>query len=224
MTPPNSSESVPNFTSRAFARFRNPQPSLAWPSRHVPRCACCCIPPAPGGPGLPSPAPQEVQDSLALERQQRVLEEQAAHDKAQAERMDREAVLRQLAEEKRKQMALQVVGGSRVRGMGWGRSKLVTFGAGAPPRDALEGKGPQRWPQKRLDRRLEEVAKAVGGGYCRLQMPLKLALAVRETVAGHRLGALEGGGGYLPPFQCIAGAAGHPVSCDAGFVYAELMR
>eukprot|EP00670_Eutreptiella_braarudii_P021862 CAMPEP_0174349268 /NCGR_PEP_ID=MMETSP0811_2-20130205/5969_1 /TAXON_ID=73025 ORGANISM="Eutreptiella gymnastica-like, Strain CCMP1594" /NCGR_SAMPLE_ID=MMETSP0811_2 /ASSEMBLY_ACC=CAM_ASM_000667 /LENGTH=48 /DNA_ID= /DNA_START= /DNA_END= /DNA_ORIENTATION= len=32
-------------------------------------------------------------------------------------------------------------------------------------RDALEGKGPQRRPQKRLDRRLEEVAKAVGGGY-----------------------------------------------------------
>ena len=47
------------------------------------------------------------------------------------------------------------------------------------PRGAFEGKGPQRRPQKRLDRRLEEVAEAVGGGYCRLQMPLKLALAVR---------------------------------------------
>ena len=34
-------------------------------------------------------------------------------------------------------------------------------------RGALEGTGPQRWPQKRLVRRLEEVAKAVGGGYCR---------------------------------------------------------
>ena len=67
------------------------------------------------------------------------------------------------------------------------------------PRDALEGKGPWRRPQKRLDRRLEEVAKAVGGGYCRPQMPLKLALGVRETVAGHKLGALEGGAG-LPPF------------------------
>ena len=33
-------------------------------------------------------------------------------------------------------------------------------------------------------------------------MLLKLALAV---MAGHRLGALEGGGGYLPPFQCIPG-------------------
>ena len=30
---------------------------------------------------------------------------------------------------------------------------------------------PHRRPQQRLDRRLEEVAKAVGGGYCRLQMP-----------------------------------------------------
>ena len=68
-----------------------------------------------------------------------------------------------------------------------------------PPRAALEGKGPQRRPQRRLGRRLEEVVKAVGGGYCRLQMPLKRALAVRETVAGHRQGALEGGGGTSPP-------------------------
>ena len=46
------------------------------------------------------------------------------------------------------------------------------------------------------------VAEAVGGGYCRLRMPLRLALGVRGTVAGPRLGALEGagGGGYLPPF------------------------
>ena len=51
--------------------------------------------------------------------------------------------------------------------------------------DALEGKGPQRRPQQRLDRRLEAAAKAVGGGYCRLQMPLKRALSVRGTVAGH---------------------------------------
>ena len=33
-------------------------------------------------------------------------------------------------------------------------------------RDASEGEGAQRRPQKRLDRRLQEVAKAVGGGYC----------------------------------------------------------
>ena len=45
------------------------------------------------------------------------------------------------------------------------------------------------------DRRLEEVAEAVGGGCCRLRIPLKPALGVRGTVAGQRVGALEGGGG-----------------------------
>ena len=70
-------------------------------------------------------------------------------------------------------------------------------------RDALEAKGPQRRLQRRLGRRLEEVAKAVGDGYCRLQMPLKLALGIRGTVAGHRLDVLDGGAGCLPPFQCI---------------------
>ena len=79
-------------------------------------------------------------------------------------------------------------------------------------RDALEGKGPQRRPQKRLDRRLEGFAKAVGGGYCRLQMLLRLAIGVRGTVAGHRLSALEGVGGGKPPplFQCIPGVGAAP--------------
>ena len=58
----------------------------------------------------------------------------------------------------------------------------------------VEGKGPQRRLQKRLDGRLEEVAKAVGGGCCRLQKPLRLALGASGTVAGHKLGALEEGG------------------------------
>ena len=80
---------------------------------------------------------------------------------------------------------------------------------GGGPVDAVEGKGPQRWPQRRLGRRLEEVAEAVGGGYCRLQMPLTLVLGVRGTVAGHRLGALEKGG-----FQCIPGSSPpHPLWC-----------
>ena len=65
-------------------------------------------------------------------------------------------------------------------------------------RDAVEGDGPQRRPQRRFDRRLEEVAKAVGGSYRRFQMPLRLALGVRGTVAGDRLGALEGGGASPP--------------------------
>ena len=67
------------------------------------------------------------------------------------------------------------------------------------PRDALERKRPRGRPQKRLDWRLEEVAKAVWGDYCQLQLPLNLALAVRETVAGHRLGALGGVEGVTPP-------------------------
>ena len=62
------------------------------------------------------------------------------------------------------------------------QSRSPSWGRGVG-RDAFEGKGPQRQPQKRLGRRLEEVAKAVGGD-CRLQMPLK-PLAVRGTVAGH---------------------------------------
>ena len=78
------------------------------------------------------------------------------------------------------------------------RLHTATGGGGGGGRDAVEGEGPQRRPQRRLDRRLEEVTKAVGGGYCQLQMPLKLALGVRETVAGHRLGALGGGGGGAP--------------------------
>ena len=78
-------------------------------------------------------------------------------------------------------------------------------GGGGGGRGALEGRGPQRRSQQRLARRLEEVAEAVRGGYCRLQMPLSLALAARETVAGCRLGALEGGGGTPPPFQCFPG-------------------
>ena len=42
----------------------------------------------------------------------------------------------------------------------------------------------------------------VGGGSCRLQMPLSLAPGIRGTAAGHRLGALEwGGGGTSPPGQ-----------------------
>ena len=82
---------------------------------------------------------------------------------------------------------------------------LCTGSPGAG-RDELEGKGPQKGAQQRLDRRLQGVAKAVGAGYCRLQMPLRLALAVRGTVAGHRLGALEGGGGglYLTPLAMHA--------------------
>ena len=95
-------------------------------------------------------------------------------------------------------------GGIKTSRTEWGvqicqRKLFLTCDPLPPSRDALEGKAPQTRPQKRLGRRLEGVAKAVGGGYCRLQMPLELALAVRGTVAGHRLGVMEGGGGNLSP-------------------------
>ena len=59
----------------------------------------------------------------------------------------------------------------------------------------IRREGTSERPQRRLGRRLEEVAEALGGSYFRLQIPLTLALGVRGTVAGHRLGTLERGGG-----------------------------
>ena len=59
-----------------------------------------------------------------------------------------------------------------------------------PGSDALQGKGPRRPPHRRLERRLEEVDKAVGGGCCRLQMPFKLAGDSGWASAGR-----PGGGG-----------------------------
>ena len=79
---------------------------------------------------------------------------------------------------------LQGVGRRVVCPLNQNLAVLIQGGGGG--RDALEGKGPQRRPQrrpqKRFDRRLKQVAKAVRGGYCRLQMPLKLALGC--TVVG----------------------------------------
>ena len=63
----------------------------------------------------------------------------------------------------------------------------------------------------RLDGGLKEVAQAVGGGYCRLQTPLKLALGVRGIVAGHRPCAWKrGGGGWLPPPSSASRGGGVP--------------
>ena len=73
-----------------------------------------------------------------------------------------------------------------------------TFAPPPPPEGCIRKEGsPVAAP--------EAVRQAVGGGCrsgggcCRLQMPLNLALAVRETAAGQRLGALERGGGHPPP-------------------------
>ena len=71
-----------------------------------------------------------------------------------------------------------------------------------PPKGCISREGTS---EVALEAVRQAVAKAVGGGYCRLQMSSSLALAVRGTVAGCRLGALGGGGGgrYLAPFRCI---------------------
>ena len=64
-------------------------------------------------------------------------------------------------------------GGARMGGIREGRghggggaihSGLVRRGVVLGPRDALEGQGPQRWPQRRLDRRLEEAGEPLGAG------------------------------------------------------------
>ena len=87
-------------------------------------------------------------------------------------------------------------------GLRWGPSGVYVCVCvrWAMPRGTLEGKGPQRRPQQRLGRRLEEVAEAVGDGYCRLHMPLRLALGIGGTVARHRLCANNVGGGG---FHCV---------------------
>ena len=68
-----------------------------------------------------------------------------------------------------------------------------------------KGRGPEAAREAVRQAAREAVRQAAGGGcqsgwgggYCRLQTPLRLALGVRETVAGHGLGAVEGG--RVPP-------------------------
>ena len=56
-------------------------------------------------------------------------------------------------------------------------------GAMPLPQGCIRREGTSEALQMRLDRRLEGVAEAVGGGYCRLQLRLTRALAVRGTAA-----------------------------------------
>ena len=74
---------------------------------------------------------------------------------------------------------------------------------GPSGRDALEGTRPQRWLQRRLDSRLEEVAEAVGG---------RLLSVTNAIEAGHLASGRQWlgigwapwrGGGNPPTFQCI---------------------
>ena len=108
------------------------------------------------------------------------------------------------------QLALDLLGKLSAEGLAEGRCErgLGCWGGGG----ALERKVLQRRPQRQSNRRLEGVAKAVGGSYCRLQMPLQPALAAKETGAGHRLGPLDGGGGVPPPLPMHPREGGLPTT------------
>ena len=81
------------------------------------------------------------------------------------------------------------------------------------------------------------VRRRGGGGYCRLQMPLRPALGVRGTVAGRRPGALEGGAGsppsipgpvpmpFAPPVRpCRPPASGHSGPARVAHHHSERQR
>ena len=60
---------------------------------------------------------------------------------------------------------------------------IIKAGSPLPQSLSLGQDAGMHWkarPRKPVDRRLVDIAKAVRDGYCRLQMPLKLALAARE--------------------------------------------
>ena len=71
-------------------------------------------------------------------------------------------------------------------------------------RGASEGKGHWRRPQRQLGRRLEEVAKAVGG---------RLLSVTNAIEAGTwRQGDSGWGVGWAPPFQCSPGEGAKALS------------
>ena len=96
-------------------------------------------------------------------------------------KLDRNCALLRITQSSARVCSCRKAGTQLGRGQGCGRREGASEAAPAAVRQAVGG-----------------GAKAVGGGYCRLQMPLKPAPAVRGTVAGRRLGALEGGGGTSP--------------------------
>ena len=81
---------------------------------------------------------------------------------------------------------------------------------GVGGRDALEGKAPQRRPQRRLGRRLEEVAKAVRGGRL-LSVTNSIEAGTCRQRNNSWAWAGRPGGGVPPPLQCIPwGGGGAP--------------
>ena len=113
-----------------------------------------------------------------------------------------------MGERHRSNRLLRCTGGVQVQPLTGTPPTCVGF-RGLGGRDALEGKAPQRGAPTPPHRRLEEVDKVVGGGYCRLQIPFTLALGIRGTVAGYGLGALDGwGGGASPHSNASLGGGG----------------
>ena len=90
-------------------------------------------------------------------------------------------------------------------GRGWGGRRKMTRGDGDGQGCRRRDRASEGGPRGGSTGGWRRLPKRLGGGYCRLHMPLRLALGVRGTVAGHRLGALEGGGGASPLFQCTPG-------------------
>ena len=99
---------------------------------------------------------------------------------------------------------------------GWGGDCVGTLpghpGPGSPlmlaplgPRDAFDGKGPQRRPQQRLGRRLDEANEAVGGRLLSVSNAVEPGTWRQGDSGWAQAGRPGGGGGaYLPPaFQCI---------------------
>ena len=68
-----------------------------------------------------------------------------------------------------------------------------------PPRVAVEGEGPQRWPQRRLGRQLEEVAKAVGAVTVGYKCHRSWHFASGRQWLGRGWTPQWGGGGGSPP-------------------------
>ena len=73
------------------------------------------------------------------------------------------------------------------------------FAYGLIPRDALEGKGPQRRPQRRLGRRSEEVAKALGGRLLSVTNAIEAGTWRQGDSGWAQAGRPGGGGGGTSP-------------------------
>ena len=111
-----------------------------------------------------------------------------------------------------------VLGGG-CRGAGAAGNAGAGLEAEPLPRDASEGEGPQRRPQKRLDRRLEGVTKAGGGRLLSVTHAIEAGSCRQGTAAGRKLGG--GRGGSHPSNASLplpVGTVGPTVQCPGSKV------